>query len=297
MLDIDGTLIWSEWLPHNGCWRGNRIPSEPGLYRLRRVGQTYLDYIGQTGCGTMGLRKRLAMQIGVYAEEMPYTDPHTAAPALWALRRSTGAEYEVSVVPVVGTTQWRKGLEALTQALHRQEFGRSPTVNFGRMLPGYRKSSGNNQRLVLAGKRFRGGECDTTEAHHAPGVPPVGPLTGDPQDADWCGHRWSSWQPLSSDTSYSDASAQGLYRIRDAAKPGLLYIGEGVVADRLVAHLRKARHSDHAQGNLFQAAERLECSWVQNDSWLSHLRLELECDLIGAHLLVLGVVPPAQFMG
>jgi hypothetical protein len=297
MLDIDSILIWSEWLPHLGCWRGDRVPTEPGLYRLRPVGQTCLDYLGQTGSGKMGLRKRLAMQAGVYADEMPYTDPHTAAPALWALRKQTGLEYEVSVAPVKGTTPWRKGLEALALALHRQEFKKSPTVNFGRMPKGYRKSSGNNQRLVQAGKRFRGGECDTTDAHHELGLPPVGPLTGGPQDAGWCGHSWSRWQALSLDTSYPKPSAQGLYRIRDAAKPGLLYIGEGLVAARLVAHLRKARLSDHPQGKVFQSAERLECSWVLNEEWLSHQRLELECDLIGAHLVVMGTVPPAQFIG
>jgi hypothetical protein len=214
-----------------------------------------------------------------------------------ALRKQTGAEYEVSVVPVTGTTQWRKGLEALALALHRQEFQRSPTVNFGRMPQGFRKSSGNNNRLVLAGKRFRGGACDTTELHHAPGVPPLGPLTGDPQGVGWCGHQWSSWQPLSSDTAFPDSDAQGLYRIRDAVKPGLLYIGEGFVAARLAAHLRKTRVSGHPQGEVFRSAERLECSWVRNDSWLSHQRLELETDLIGSHLLVTVEVPPAQFIG
>jgi hypothetical protein len=30
MLDIDGILIWSEWLSDEGCWRGNRILTEPG---------------------------------------------------------------------------------------------------------------------------------------------------------------------------------------------------------------------------------------------------------------------------
>jgi hypothetical protein len=83
MLDIGSILVWAEWVPHEGCWRGGRIPNEPGLYRLRRVGASCLDYIGQTGSGAMSLCKRLAMQAGVYADEMPYTDPHTAAPALW----------------------------------------------------------------------------------------------------------------------------------------------------------------------------------------------------------------------
>src|SRR5581483_8113367 len=180
-----------------------------------------------------------------------YTDPHTAAPALWALRQTAGVEYEVSVAQVAGTVQWRKGVEALAIALHRQEFGRSPTVNFGRMPAGFRKSSGNNRRLVLAGKRFRGGLCDTAEPHHAPGVPPAGPLTDDPQEARWGEHPWSAWQHLGPATALPPGSATGLYRIRDAAGPGLLYVGEGLVADRLVAHRRNAQAPGDPQGDVF----------------------------------------------
>jgi hypothetical protein len=297
MLEIDRTLDWSSWLPHHGCWRGCLIPDEPGLYRIRRVGQTCLDYIGQMGKGGMTLRKRLGMQRGVYVNEMPYTDPHTAAPALWALRQSTGVEYEVSVAPFPGPVPWRKGIEAMAVALHRQEFGRSPTANFGRMPAGFRKSSGNNQRLARAGKRFRGGACNTEEPHHAPGIPPVGPLTGGPQDAGWGGHSWSEWQPLGPATIPPTATAAGLYRIRDAARSGLLYIGEGLVAARLLAHWRKTRTPGNPQGTVFGSAVRPECSWVLNAGWLPHQRLELECDLIGAHLLVAGTVPPAQFIG
>jgi hypothetical protein len=297
MLDIKRTLVWSPWVPHQGCWLGHRIPDEPGVYRIRRVKQACIDYIGQTGKGAMTLRKRLGMQRGVYADDMPYTDPHTAAPALWALRRATGAEYEVSVFPVPGTVQWRKGLEALAIALHRQEFGRSPTVNFGRMLVGFRRSSGNNTRLVQAGKRFRGRACDTEEPYHAPGIPPAGSLDGDPQDAKWGGHEWSGWQRLAPNTACPLDTAPGLYRIRDAARPGLLYVGEGFVAARLHCHWRKTRKPRDAQGDVFGSAERLECSWVLNEGWLTHQRLELECDLIGSHLLVTGTVPPAQFIG
>src|SRR5262245_7712560 len=140
MLDIEAVFIWSPFVPHLKCWRGNCIPHKPGLYRLRRIEGTCLDYIGQTGSGTMTLRRRLAMQAGIYAEEMPYTDPHIAGPALWALHHNASVNYEVSVLPITGTTQWRKGLEALAVALHRQQFGHSPTVNFGRMPSGFRRS-------------------------------------------------------------------------------------------------------------------------------------------------------------
>ena len=295
--DSDLTLVWSRWTSHHGCWRGQTIPDVPGLYRIRRIGQTGLDYIGQTGVGGMTLRKRLGMLRGVYAAEMPYTDPHTAGPALWAIRQLTGAEYEVSVAPVAGTTPWRKGLEALAVALHRQEFRRSPTTNFGRMPVGFRRSSGNNSRLVQAGKRFRGAGCEGAEPYHAAGVAPVGPLGGSPHSDGWGGHAWTTWQPLGSDAALPPTTASGLYRIRDAQESGLLYIGEGLVAARLIAHWRKAHLSGNPQGDVFGSARRLECSWVLNGEWHSHQRLELECDLIAGHLLATGAVPPAQFIG
>jgi hypothetical protein len=59
------------------------------------------------------LRKRLGMLRGVYDEVMPYRDPHTAGPALWALYHQTGKDFEVSIVPVEGSMRWRKGLQAL----------------------------------------------------------------------------------------------------------------------------------------------------------------------------------------
>jgi hypothetical protein len=50
------------------------------------------------------------------------------------------------------------------------------------------------------------------------------------------------------------------------------------------------------QGAIFRAAGQMECSWVLNEAWLSHQRLKLECDLIGAHLLSMATVPSAPFL-
>ncbi len=74
----------------------------------------------------MNLHKRLAMLRGVYGQQMPYRDPHAAAPALWALVQEGGA-LEVSVAPVEGPKPWRLGLEAVVFALYRQQHGCSPT--------------------------------------------------------------------------------------------------------------------------------------------------------------------------
>lgn len=288
-------LNWTPWVPLLTSPSDSVIPRLPGLYRIRRAGRTELDYIGQTG---MNLGRRLAMLRGVYADEMPYRDPHTAAPALWALRHSTGCDFEVSVTSVDGSTSWRKGLEALAISLHRQEQGRSPTVEFGRVPVGYQPSSANNARLVNAGKRFRGGPApDVVHESHTPGIPPVGPLGGNPQAPDWAGHTWSGWIPLSAGNVRSIPVGGGLYRLRGDDGEKLLYIGQGRVPDRPLAHLAKVRIADHPQAPIFGAHERFECSWVLNEDWLSHQRLELENDLIAAHLLHTGDIPAAQFLG
>lgn len=287
-------LTWTPWQPLDGSWLGSHLPNQPGLYRIRRQGRDDLDYIGQTGAGSMTLRKRLAMLRGVYLPEMPYRDPHTAGPALWALRHATNSDFEVSVVPVTGSTPWRKGLECVAISLYRQEHGASPTVNWGRMPSGYRMSSGNNARLVAAGKRYRGGVTTTADASHLPGIAPLSPLDGDPLSRDWCGHTWSEWASFSL-TSYPPTATYGLYRIRRTHEPTLLYLGQGRVSDRLSAHQGKASHPDLRQATHF--AGPLECSVTLNEAWQSHQRLELENDLIAAYILHTGEVPAAQFLG
>jgi hypothetical protein len=88
-----------------------------------------------------------------------------------------------------------------------------------------------------------------------------------------------------------------LYRIRGDEAGALLYVGQGRIPDRPLAHLGKVAKADHEQGLIFAAQERLECSWVSNDEWLAHQRLELENDLIAAHVVHTGRVPTAQFLG
>ena len=62
---------WSPWIPLNGSWLATNLPSQPGLYRVRRVGFDGIDYIGQT----RALKIRAGMLRGVYREEMPYREP------------------------------------------------------------------------------------------------------------------------------------------------------------------------------------------------------------------------------
>lgn len=288
---------FTPWQPLQGSWLKGRLPDAAGLYRIRRQGASHLYYVGQTGSGTMTLPKRMGMLRGVYSDEMPYRDPHTVAPALWADRHRNGLDYEVSVLPTPDlSTPERKGYEALVVALYRQEHGASPLMNFGRMPLGYRMSSPNNASLAQRGLRFRGGASITPDASHQRGLAPGGPLIGDVHGPVWLGLDWSSWEPVD-ETIRAAGATYGLYRIRREADPMLTYVGEGRVRDRLTAHLTKGSRSEHRQKGYFSVSGALQASFAPTASLLAHQRLELENDLIGSHLLTLGHPPKAQFLG
>jgi|GEM_PF-624938 len=76
-------LDWSPWVPFNAPREYWYIPKEPGLYRIRPVGKAFLMYIGET---CQNLHKKLAefRQALRRADLMPWSDPHEAAPCLWA---------------------------------------------------------------------------------------------------------------------------------------------------------------------------------------------------------------------
>jgi hypothetical protein len=203
---------WSAWEDLRGVGRDRRIPAGPGLYRIRRAnGEPELDYVGQTG---RSLRERLGQLGGVYHAQMPYHDPRTAAPALWALRHRDGCDFEAAVIEVPGTIPQRKALEATAITLYRLDSGRSPAASSGRIPAGYKISSGNNARLAAAGRRYRG--CPDPAAPADAASVPVNGLPGaDPASADWMGWEWSPWAPIS--RARGSAAGTGLYRVRSSS--------------------------------------------------------------------------------
>jgi hypothetical protein len=286
---------WSEWHPLFNAGRNGAFPREAGLYRIRRLGHPDLEYIGQTGAG---LRRRLGMLRGVFKDVMPYNDPHTAGPALWALRQSHGCDYEASVaVASEISTPSRKGLECVAIARHRQTFARSPTFNFGRMPLGFSKSTGNNRALVAAGKRRRGAPTDAVLKCHLPGLEPVGPIEGDNPTFGLLGLNWSPWAPAGRGIDELTGDEVGLYLLRRHGAGKLLYVGEGKVKVRVAAHLRKGRLDGHPQAFAFCDAASVEFSYVQRNDLAKHHLLEIENDLIAAHVVQAGDIPDAQFLG
>jgi hypothetical protein len=281
---------WSAWEELRGAGRDRRIPAGPGLYRIRRCsGEPEVDYIGQTGTSFRG---RLGQLNGVYQAEMPYRDPHTAAPALWALRHRDGCDFEVAVIEVPGTVAERKALEVTAITLCRMDSGQSPTASFGRMPAGYTMSTGNNGRLVAAGRRHRGGP-DPAAVGGAASAPVAGMPSADPASADWMSWTWSPWVPISETRRL--AAGAGLYRVRSSHHTGLVYVGQGNTAPRLRTHAAKALRAGHRQGPYFSGD--LEASWVAFPGLALVNLLEHENDLIAAHVLATGHAPAAQFLG
>ncbi|MFG1921658.1 hypothetical protein [Cryptosporangium sp. NPDC048952] len=251
---------------------------------MRAVGETGWAYVGQT----LNLRQRLGQLCALYRDEIPFNDPHTAAPCLWVMRTTGDAEFEFSVTEVAGEVVDRKTAECVVVSEHRAEFGRSPTANFGRMPDGWVKSSGNNRRLADTGKLIRGHQ--SALATRSADFPSILDTTGDPTASDWAGLHWSPW----SSTIVAD-QVDGVYRIRRAGEKRLVYIGQGRVRSRLTSHVAKSRVAEHRQRAAFTG--ELEWSWWKMPGSVLARQLEAECDLIASHALAGGSAPEAQFLG
>jgi len=275
-------LDWSEWTPLDTNSLSD-VPKEAGLYRIRhrQDERTRLEYIGESG----DTRRRIqSLARGTYAEEMPYRDPHTAAPCLWAVRDNVGSALEVShtTPPKAEDEQHRKGIETALIALHRRETNRSPTANFGRIIDGYKQSSYSYNDPAYKGGRLESGE---DEPNSASGVqPPDWQNWREPLARDWMSLEWSEPYRLAErlDTNPPDT---GIYRIwYEGQDSTLAYIGESSnIPSRLYNH-----EQTYGEDALFAYAER-------SDLDASHKREEIETDLIGAYYLEVGEAPFAQF--
>ncbi|WP_245852865.1 GIY-YIG nuclease family protein [Natrinema ejinorense] len=213
---------------------------------------------------------------------MPYRDPHTAAPCLWAVHDRYGPEFEVSyaVPSEAKDKQERKAIEAALIAVARREMGESPTANFGRIIDGYKQSSYSKDEIV-------GGPLseDETESNTENGRGPVpwenvNEVTG----SNWMGLEWSEPYFLKNRLAV-DPPDNGLYRIwYGSNSPPLAYIGESSnISSRLYNH-EKTFGGDA----LFSYVNRPELD-------AAHKRQEIETDLIGVHYLENGEAPIAQF--
>jgi len=124
------------------------------------------------------------------------------------------------------------------------------------MPAGYRMSSGNNARLVAAGRRFRGSPTDTSDSSHLPNICPIGALDEDVSCQRWGGHDWSPWVPLTAAIALPGTAA-GVYRVR-GGDSRIAYIGEGTIVARLAQHRRSASTGSSPQGQAVAAGTTVD---------------------------------------
>lgn len=90
-------LRWSAWMPLMAAHplALAQLPSEPGLYRVRRAdSRDRLGWIGWAERGVREVVERLSRQIHLPVQ--PFDEPQSPALALWTLRRTSSVTFEVS---------------------------------------------------------------------------------------------------------------------------------------------------------------------------------------------------------
>lgn len=275
-------LNWTEWISFDSA-DIKTLPTGSGVYRIRAVGGNELFFIGHTG---RNLRERIGDLIRNTMRDpsqMPFNDPHTAAPSLWAWRDATGISFECSATPLTDTfsDEERKALVHYLLWQYRLELGKSTLCNYGRIHPHYVKS--RNRSTGHRGYRLSEGQLNTAEN---PSFPPLR-LAATSHEKTWMGLEWSDLYRLDTTTNRQDIiSSPGVYKILDADTKWLLFIGYS-------ANLRTIFQTQ-ARKNWLCVHPSFAFS-VFPDGLHSHQVAEIESDLIGGYYTQTKISPKFQF--
>ena len=269
---VDLSLAWSEWTPFDAGRLSKMVPGTSGLYRVRSGDRAPLMYLGQTG---RDLGERLnALRRGTFQRDMPFNDPHTASPGLWAYRVEESYVYEISWVPKLDVNRRDlRTLEAVALAEHRQWHGESTLLNHGRFHPAW--SRPGNRKAGIVGARL-GSLVDYLSSK---------PLarSGKPGQSEWMGLNWSEPIDLRAASSVAPKTP-GLYVLLDGGE--LIYIGETRDLRRRCGGHRSAAWPPQTQ---------VRWSALQTETPDHHL-LEFETDLLGAYIDCQSQAPRGQFI-
>jgi len=263
---------WTDWIPLRSTQKKRKIiPTSQGIYRVRAERYSGLVYLGQTN----NLKRRTAsLARHLDNEAMPYNDPHTAAPNLWAWRKEKGWSYEVSVTETDHSRQTREAYECYLLWQYRLESGQSTLCNHGRFHKDYIKSGPRSSN-------DRGRKLRENEDRNPSGGPSVSPLhsLNKPMSHSWMGLEWSPIKSLTIRDNVPNYS--GLYKIFN--EKNVVYIGETeFLFNRLGSHNRRFQEHTYSFSPL-------------DPIILSYQRHELENDLIGNYYQIFKIAPDRQF--
>ncbi|SMQ78366.1 GIY-YIG catalytic domain-containing protein [Bacillus sp. OV166] len=268
-------LNWTPWYSFRKIMETKSLlPTSPGMYRIKPVSHHHFMYIGQTG---RNLRERLTDLIrNTLKEEMPFNDPHTAAPSLWAWKDATGWEFELSVSTIELPKEEREGLESFLLWDYRVQSKESTYCNYGRFHQDYIKSKNRSSK-------FRGRKLfDSEQRNPAWGISSE-PLSfhGTPTSSTFMGLEWSEF--IEVEKLSQIPNKEGVYRVIGLDTNTLLYIGQS-------QYLRN-RLRDHAKKDWGQ---KIAFSYSLIEDAKDYLLKELENDLIGAYFSINQTVPIFQ---
>ena len=272
-------LKWTEWEPLKNR---KMVPNLPGIYRIRAKEVNHLFYIGQTGDS---LSKRLtALSKQTYAIEMPFNDPHTAAPNLWVYLNEYGYEYECSVTTINTNKTERMGYEDYLLWRHRVATGVSTQCNYGRFHKGYTKSS-----LKNSGQR---GLKLTDGIENPSGGSSMEPLLllNNPMELNWMGLDW--YTVVGTRTVPKELNhLPCVYKMIDKKLNDIVYLGQTIdCRNRLNNHpvLKKIKLD----------LKQYEVQVAYFDSNILRFQLhEIESDLLGAYYHLTRKAPKYQYGG
>ncbi|MGR5067222.1 GIY-YIG nuclease family protein [Vibrio alfacsensis] len=164
--------------------------------------------------------------------------------------------------------------------MHRKEFGFSTLCNYGRFHKQWVKPT--NKKQGRKGEKLSIGYFNSAGLTSSKVLKHIGKS----HDADWMGLDWSEPEVLNTVSINVLDNTPAVYRIMDSASRDVLYIGETKeLQSRLKAHAKKPWNGEETLFSFAQGADLSE----------SHLRHEIEVDLIGAYFEEHQRVPCFQY--
>lgn len=280
-------LDWSRWFNlRNGEKLREELPRRPGLYRVKHSELPGLMYIGESGAeGGVRQRVGLGLSAGVKEPDRQTGDKHGAARPLRQITEIAGGNMEVSVTtpPISSNRRHRRAIEATLVAICRREIGWTPMVQLNREPTKHVSDHSSELHRELRSIAER-------SSYTVPSWQPWRDVTA----PNWLGLNWTDTRPLS-ERDMIDSNGVHAFRLWRRDQTGerwsqtIQEMGTtGSISSRLFNLQNEygddVRFSVVALGGLSTDTQR-------RSRELSDVRH----DLIGAHYLVTGIPPEAQF--
>jgi len=266
---------WSKWEPLETNSHFSYLPDSPGLYRICTSDFDRMMYFGQTG---RKIKTRLyELKKGISDDQMPFNDPHTATPNLWAWKKTHNFHYQCSGTSIVISDRERQGIEYNILWKYRLQTGDSPLCNFGKFHPHYTKSS--NKNIKKRGNLLPKEEINPASGKSCPPLPDI----NEPGKSNWMNINWSDLMDLSN--LHDLPSKPGLYLLLNLQEE-IQYIGQ---TKNLIQRLR-----DHRNNKKLGEGKKLYRYYSFKGDVQSYQLHELENDLIGCYYNKYSSLPPYQ---